>query len=67
MAFSKDFIPVSISGREEDLKIAFHQLVGKVNEFHSSSLGHSHCYAMREGSSVVSVMFLFIGRLTIKV
>lgn len=34
-----DFIPVSMSGREEELKIALHRLAGKANKSHSSLLG----------------------------
>lgn len=39
VAALNDFIPVSMSGREEDLKIALRRLAGKANKSHSSLLG----------------------------
>lgn len=57
MAALNDFIPVSMSGREEDLKIALHSLAGKANKSHSSLLGHSRCPEVRELCFEVSVMF----------
>lgn len=57
MAGLNDVVPVSMSGREEDLKIALHWLAGKANKSHSSSLGHSHCPEVRELRVAVRVMF----------
>lgn len=57
VAILNDFIPVSMSGREEDLKIALHWLAGKENKSHSSLLGHSHCPVVREWCFAFSVMF----------
>lgn len=57
MAGLNDVVPVSMSGREEDLKIALHWLAGKANKSHSSLLGHSHCSEVRELRVAVRVMF----------
>lgn len=57
VAALNDFIPVSMSGREEDLKIALDSLDGKANKSHSSLLGQS-CTEVRALRFAVSVLFV---------